>query len=304
VHVDNTSLDAPTLLGIHSLPGLRMRQVPHMASGEREHLLWMAFTLKAPGAMLTAADTAYSIAVVRAQESDLPAAERLFEDPYAPVFAAAGAHAAEGTKRFLALPFFRDAIRLRTKGIDAFVREGLAAGLNQLVLLGAGFDTRGMRMPEIAAQRATVYEVDFAEQLEHKRALLAAAGVTLPAWIAHVGCDFKAPDFDAPLTAGLQERGFRIGAGAIFVWEGVLAYIGRDVVDRSLRFMARAGGPGSRLVFEFVPDVFEPETVQDRTRQTGFTACDEVAFDDLWRRYLPGEPHPNSRAIRLAMATV
>jgi methyltransferase (TIGR00027 family) len=263
----------------------------------------MAFAVDAAG-MLTVADTAYSIAVARAQESELPVAERLFEDPYAPVFAAAGAHAAEGTKRFLDLPFFRDGIRLRTRGIDDFVRDGLAAGVHQLVLLGAGFDMRGMRMPEVAAHRATAYEVDFAEQLEHKRALLAAAGVALPAHIAHVGCDFRVPDFDGPLTAELQERGFRLGAGALFVWEGVMAYIDQDAVDRSLRFMARAGGPGSRLVFEFSNVVFEPEAVQERLQRMGFTAFKDVGFDELWRRYLPGNPHPNAQVCRLAIASV
>ena len=48
--------------------------------------------------VLTVADTAFAIAVVRADEADLPSAERLFEDPFAQIFASAGAHAAEGTK--------------------------------------------------------------------------------------------------------------------------------------------------------------------------------------------------------------
>src|SRR5689334_13062137 len=106
--------------------------------------------------MLTAADTAFSIARVRMMEGERPAAERLFEDPYAEVFSAAGAHAAEGTKRFLELPFFVDAIRLRTRFIDDVVRDALRAGVDQIVLLGAGFDARGLRLPEIAAHRATI----------------------------------------------------------------------------------------------------------------------------------------------------
>jgi hypothetical protein len=54
-------------------------------------------------AMLTVADTAYSIALVRGQEAELPEGERLFEDPYGAIFAAAGEHAREGTERFMAL---------------------------------------------------------------------------------------------------------------------------------------------------------------------------------------------------------
>ncbi len=63
-------------------------------------------------------------------------------DPYASLFAADGSHATESTQRFLDLPFFRDGVRLRTRYIDDAVREGLKAGLGQVVLLGAGLDTR------------------------------------------------------------------------------------------------------------------------------------------------------------------
>src|ERR1700690_1707782 len=85
-----------------------------------------------------------------------PPSERLFEDPYASFFAAAGAHAHESTQRFLDLPFFRDGVRLRTRYIDDAVREGLNAGLDQVVLLGAGFDARGLRMAGVDARGASV----------------------------------------------------------------------------------------------------------------------------------------------------
>lgn len=101
---------------------------------------------------LTVADTAYSIAVVRAEEKEL------FSDPYAHLFAEAGAHAEEGTRRYLALPFFREGIRLRTRFIDDFVRANLG---NEVVILGAGFDARAMRMPELARKR--VVEIDSPE---------------------------------------------------------------------------------------------------------------------------------------------
>ena len=67
---------------------------------------------RTPSRARSVADTAFSIAVVRAEEALLPEGERLFDDPFAAIFAAAGAHAAESTQRFLDLPFFRDGIRL------------------------------------------------------------------------------------------------------------------------------------------------------------------------------------------------
>jgi len=121
--------------------------------------------------MLTASDTAFSIAAVRAEEGLRPTHERLFEDRYASLFEAAGVHAEEGTKRYLALPFFRDGIRLRTRFIDDVVGRALADGVDQIVLLGAGFDTRALRIPAIADRGARVYEIDLPEQLRLKHAV-------------------------------------------------------------------------------------------------------------------------------------
>ncbi len=253
--------------------------------------------------MLTAADTAYSIATIRAQEGDRPPGERLFEDPYAAIFSAAGAHAAEGTRRFVELPFFTHGIRLRTRFIDDFVRESVLSGLAQVVLLGAGFDARGLRLPEIAARGVTVYEVDFAAQLEKKRALLEAAGVALPPHLRYVACDFNAPDFEGALTSDLVAQGFRAGAGALFVWEGVLAYIGAEATDRSLRFMVRAGGPGSRVVFDFWAAAMEDAA--ERALKAGFTRFSDVGYDELWRRHrLPGEPWEHAGGGRMGTAFV
>jgi methyltransferase (TIGR00027 family) len=246
------------------------------------------------------ADTAFSIAVVRAEEAKRPEADRLFEDPYAHLFAAAGAHAAESTQRFLDLPFFHEGVRLRTRFIDDAVRDGLAAGLDQVVLLGAGFDARGLRMPEIQAHHARVFEVDGDAQLERKRAVLDAAGIALPAHVAYVPTDFDM----ATLGDALEAKGFRRGGGAIFVWEGVIGYIGADEIDASLRFMAAAGGARSRVVFTYAEMSFDPEGVVVRTQRAGFRACEAFTGDELWRRYLSGEPHPVAHVARLGLATV
>lgn len=253
------------------------------------------------GPMLTASDTAYSIAYVRALEGQRPPGERLFEDPYAAIFSAAGAHAAEGIRRFVELPGFVEAVRLRTRFIDDFVRESVLAGVAQVVVLGAGFDVRGLRLPEIAERGATVYEVDFADQLEKKRGLLEAASVVLPPHLRYVACDFSAPDFDEALTSELVAQGFRVGAGALFVWEGVIAYISAEATDRSLRFMVRAGGRGSRLVFDFWSHVMEGA---ERTRQAGFTRFSDIGYDALWRRHHPGEPWEHAAVGRMGTAFV
>ncbi len=245
--------------------------------------------------MLTVADTAFAIATIRAEEGERPVGERLFSDPYASIFVAAGAHAREGTERFLGLPFFRDAIRLRTRFIDDFVREGIAAGARKVVCLGAGFDMRALRIPEIAAAGAKVYEVDFGEQLEAKRALLDAANVKLPAWVEHVACDFKAPSFDDELARALDAK------GALFVWEGVIAYLDEEAIERTLRFVSRAGGAGARIVFDGPASRFDLDALG---RRVGFSRAEFVSLHEAWKRYLPGEPHENAQVAGLYVLSV
>lgn len=253
----------------------------------------------------TVADTAFSIAAVRAEEGSRPETERLFTDPYASAFAASGASVAESTQRFLDLPFFRDGVRLRTRFLDECVRDGLAAGLDQLVLLGAGFDARGLRMKEIETRGATVFEVDTPEQLARKRRALAGAGVKVPSRIVYVPFDFDTPDFETELRDALEMAGFRPGAGALFVWEGVIGYIDDAAIDQSLRFMASAGGPRSRVALTFADEAHvgtEPMAV--RAKRCGFGSFEALGSDDLWRRYLPGEPHENAWVTKVGLATV
>jgi hypothetical protein len=57
-------------------------------------------------------------------------------------------------------------------------------------------------------------------------------------------------------------------------------------------------------VFTFGQIGFETDTASERTRRAGFRACDELGSDELWRRYLPGEPHPNAWVVRTATALV
>jgi methyltransferase (TIGR00027 family) len=255
-------------------------------------------------AALTVADTAFAIAHVRAQEGKRPAAERWFDDPYAVIFLEAGAHAAEGIERFVGLPFFVDGVRLRTRFIDDYVREGLSAGLEQIVILGAGFDARAHRMPEIAARGAAVYEVDLADQLETKRAALARGGISTPPNVTYVPCDFSAPIFSDALSAGLVRAGFRAGAGALFVWEGVISYMDRRAMERTFRFIVRAGGAGSLVVFDFGLGLFDPDGPAAHMRKFGFGVFEDVGGDELWARHLVGMAPAGAEYFRIGVARV
>jgi methyltransferase (TIGR00027 family) len=250
------------------------------------------------------ADTAFTLSAVRAAEASYPSAERLFDDPYAAFFTPTDPEVVESTKRLLDLPFTREGVRLRTRFIDDAVGEGLAAGLDQLVLLGVGFDARGLRLPAVAARSVHVFEIDTPAQLQRKRRVLRGAGVSISRRIAYVPFDYNAADYEHDLLAALEAKGFRKRAGCVFVWEGVIGYVDAAAADASLAFMAAAGGPGSRVVFTYGEDSFYPDTALTRTRRLGYRDCQEYGGDALWRRYLPGEPHPNAYVMKVGVATV
>lgn len=239
--------------------------------------------------MVQVTDTAAAIARLRAAENELPAGERLFEDPLARLFVG-GAAATEATERLLTVPFFREHVRLRTRFIDDCVRASLADGIAQIVVLGAGFDCRALRMPEIAAAGALVLEVDLGAQLETKRAVLAEAGVALPGFLRLVPCDVAAPDYETGLSADLARAGFHRDRPALHLCEGVLGYLDAAEIDRSLRWMARSGGAGSRAVFNYPIVRIDPARLAERLRAAGFASFEDQRLDGLYRRYLGGEP--------------
>jgi methyltransferase (TIGR00027 family) len=240
--------------------------------------------------MVTVADTAFSIAAVRADEREL------FVDPYAKLFATAGAHAAEATQRYLDLPFFRDGIRLRTRFIDDAVREGIDRGIRQIVIVGAGFDMRALRLPEVEEHGVRVFEIDTPEQMTRKRAVLTSSGIVIPAFDVYVPFDFAQPNF----TKALREHGHREDRGTIFVWEGVIGYIDEATIDASLRIMA--GCADSRLVFTYGFANFEPEGAEAHVLRAGFSRFNGFGLDEVWRRHLQGEPHPAAWTSKVGVA--
>lgn len=245
--------------------------------------------------------TAAPVALVRAAEGALPAGERLFEDPFAQLFLGDTLDAAV-VDRFGQIPFMRESLRLRTRYFDDVVRRALADGMTQLVLLGAGFDCRGLRMPELARPGVRVFEVDFEEQLAHKRERLAAAAVELPPTIRHVACDLTDDRFTTMLPTTLAAAGFDPTAGTLVVWEGVIGYLDDAVIDRTLAMIARPLARPCRLTFNYTLGRFTPEWIAERLRTAHLGVREDLDLDTLHRGLLPGEPPPGGVLFRVCTA--
>jgi len=188
--------------------------------------------------------TAQHNALFRAVEQGL--AQPLFADPFAHRFLR-GRYRAVGhlPARWVAAaidriwPGPRAAVAVRTRYIDDALLAAVAEGLDQLVILGAGFDSRAYRLPMGAGVR--VFEVDHPATQAMKRAVLG----TPPAHVAYVPVDFTSERLEESLgAAGLLAR-----VRTLFVWEGVSNYLDAASVDATLRFVARSG---TGLLFTYV----------------------------------------------------
>src|SRR4051794_8070989 len=99
--------------------------------------------------------TAFGVGLLRALEAKTPPDQRLFEDPVAEKllsgWAAWVVRHRVARRAFMPLmemaaPGFFGGVVCRTRAIDDACRESLAGGVRQVVILGAGMDTRPYRM--------------------------------------------------------------------------------------------------------------------------------------------------------------
>jgi methyltransferase (TIGR00027 family) len=204
-----------------------------------------------------ASRTAEYMAFFRALESARPADVRLFNDPFAVHFLRPALRWAARVSRrprlgaLIAryadrrLPGARTSGIARTRMIDDAVRHVLRDDIDQVVILGAGFDCRAYRLPALAA--ATVFEVDHPATRALKLAGLQRALPMLPGNVHFVAIDFNRQR----LPEVLASAGFDPARPAVFLWEGVTNYLTAEAVDAVLSFVARCASR-TRLIFTYV----------------------------------------------------
>jgi methyltransferase (TIGR00027 family) len=133
----------------------------------------------------------------------------------------------------------------RSRFIDEAVRDALAQGIAQVVILGAGLDTRAYRLDGM--ERARVFEVDLPVVQEGKKKRLQKHFGRLPEQITFLPIDFDTQS----LEDAFNGTSFDPDRPAIFVWEGVTQYLSEEAVRRTLAFVGSLTS-GSMLVFTYV----------------------------------------------------
>ena len=178
-----------------------------------------------------------------------------FHDPTARVFLSArGKRAYEKTVRAFragksgfrveSARVMGDTIALRTAAIDAALRDAVAGGARQLVILGAGYDGRAWRLPELAG--VNVFEVDQPATQNDKRAHRAELRAPIGN-VTFVPVNFERESLDHALEHAGHDR----TTPTCWIWEGVVMYLTRDAMRATLADVAGRSAPGSTLIVNY-----------------------------------------------------
>jgi methyltransferase (TIGR00027 family) len=218
--------------------------------------------------------TALIISYWRARETEKP--EPLFSDHLAHLFLDEAATRMAQQVTSLS-PSTEALVQFRTRYFDQQITRQAAAGVKQVVLLGAGLDTRAIRSP---LADLSFYELDQADLIEYKRKRLEESGYILNSRL--VPCDYVNQDWLAALSA----RGFRADQPACIIWEGNSMYIPEPEIAALLHTMCRRLKEFS-LSFDYLSGrLVERRSSLRRSRRllNGFAALDAAwvtGFDEI-----------------------
>jgi len=193
--------------------------------------------------------TSEGIAIARVLESSKPAGERICYDPLARklisplfyflgiLFASYGERRGPGTIGFLVA---------RCRYIDDYLQQCLDSGIQQLVILGAGLDSRAYRFEQLK-HNIKIFEVDHPATQAVKLKKLKKIFGTIPEHVSYVPIDFNEETLQK-----LYDFGFSSHLKTLFVWEGVVYYLTAQAVDQTLEFVMKNSVSGSAIIFDYL----------------------------------------------------
>jgi methyltransferase (TIGR00027 family) len=135
----------------------------------------------------------------------------------------------------------------RTKYFDAVFRHALAEHFEQILIFGAGFDTRALRFQK-AMGKTRVFELDVPLTQQAKIDQYHQRHLNLPANITFIAIDFDKES----LSTRLDETGFYRQRRSLFILEGLLMYLQPDSVDTTFHIIQDYAGEGSWIVFDYI----------------------------------------------------
>ena len=136
---------------------------------------------------------------------------------------------------------------LRTRHIDTVLENSLRDGVRQVVILGAGLDTRAYRFRERLVQ-TRVFEVDLPPTQAYKRRRILEVFGAVPEHVTFVPIDFTRQSLNQVLPEADWDR----NKPTFFLWEGVSFFLIPEQVDGVLHFVSKESASTSQILFDYL----------------------------------------------------
>lgn len=134
----------------------------------------------------------------------------------------------------------------RTKYFDELFLQYLNQQIPQIVLLGAGYDSRAYRYAN-QIKNSKIYEVDASSTQKLKCQILKDNELKIHPNVLYVTADFEQDDW----FQGLYDAGFESALQTLYICEGVTFYLSPESVDSMLSLLRQYSLTGSVLSFDY-----------------------------------------------------
>jgi methyltransferase (TIGR00027 family) len=194
--------------------------------------------------------TAFVVAEFRAEENE--ETDPLYRDSIVELFLNEETKLAAGSVA-ASFPPVKDLVKIRTKYFDDMLERQIQSGFQQVVILGAGLDTRAVRKP---APRVTYFEIDDRATLKWKRSCYEKHGI-------RADVNFIPGNY---VTDGLidllEENNFNFNLPTYLIWEGNTMYLpleaSKQVMTQLRKYLRKF-----RLSFDYMADAVISKTTGD-----------------------------------------
>jgi methyltransferase (TIGR00027 family) len=133
----------------------------------------------------------------------------------------------------------------RTRFFDDSVKTAIAAGVKQIAVVGAGYDTRAWRFEALLREKGVrFFEVDHPATQKRK---LERLGGTKPDLLTLAPANLM----HTPLERALDDAGFDRRAQTLFLWEGCTMYLDDAAITKTLNTMVSMGR-GNHITFDYI----------------------------------------------------
>ena len=148
-------------------------------------------------------------------------------------------------------PFFPKGIYeyviARTKYIDNIFKESIENGIEQILLFGAGFDTRAVRFAE-KNMKTKIFELDTLYTQTAKINQFKKRGISIPENTILISIDFNVDS----VSEKLESNGFKRNKTTLFIMEGIIQYLNKEAVDELFKLLYELAEPESKVVFDYI----------------------------------------------------